>query len=69
MAKHQEIQHPISIPMEDPLIIHTTDNPFCSDPSCPCHRDPLLLAEIHQKVVQGLLTASEATRVVMGQQV
>ena len=68
MFKHREQQEPIVIPMEDPLL-HTTDNPFCSDPSCPCHRDPLLIAEVNQKVAQGLLTAGEATRVVMGQQV
>ena len=55
--------------MEDP-IIHTADHPFCSsDPSCPCHDSPELIAEVAQKVAQGLLTPAEATRLVQGQQV
>ena len=69
MAKHQEIQHPIPILMEDP-IIHTAEHPFCSiDPSCPCHDDPELIAEVHLKVEQGLLTPDEAARFVQGKQV
>jgi hypothetical protein len=54
MAKHYEHHDPI---------IQTQQNPFCSiDPSCPCHDDPELIAEITQKVEQGLLTPEEATR-------
>ena len=72
MARHHQQTYtsnglPIVL-MEDPLL-HTADHPFCSDLSCPCHRDHLLIAEVHQKVAQGLLTAGEATRVVMGLQV
>jgi hypothetical protein len=31
---------PIAIPMEDDLV-HTPQPPYCNDPACPCHSDPL----------------------------
>jgi hypothetical protein len=69
MAKQYEHHDPIVILMEGP-IIHTAGRPFCSiDPSCPCHDEPELIAEITQKIEQGLLTTDEATRLIMGQQV
>ncbi|MBV8694169.1 MAG: hypothetical protein JO183_01615 [Ktedonobacteraceae bacterium] len=63
------IQHPITIPMEDP-IIHTDERPFCAfDPfaDCPCHEDPILIDHVADQVTDGL-TPSEATRVVTGRQ-
>ncbi|MBV9706061.1 MAG: hypothetical protein JO125_01480 [Chloroflexi bacterium] len=63
-------QHPIAIPMEDP-IIHTDQRPFCAfDPfeDCPCHEDPILIDHVADQVTDGLLTPSEATRVVSGRQ-
>ena len=63
MRKHDQ---PIVIPMEDEPL-HTQQHPFCStDPTCPCHGDPELLSDVAQAVEQGLLTADEATRVVLG---
>ncbi len=62
---HQQEQIPIVIPMEDP-IIHTADQPFCSDPTCPCKEDPELIAEVAAQVEQGLLTHEEATQVIAG---
>lgn len=59
------IQHPIPIPMEDP-IIHTVEHPFCSDPTCPDKDDPELLAQVAQLVEDGLLTPEEATNYVLG---
>ena len=59
------IQPPIVIPMEDDQV-HTSDSPFCSDPTCPCHSDSLLLAEVCQQYEDGLLTADEATNYVLG---
>ena len=59
------IQHPIVIPMEDDLV-HIDHDSFCSDPSCPCHSDPTLIAEVNQQYQDGLLTADEATNYVMG---
>jgi hypothetical protein len=68
MAKHHE-QNPVVIPMEDD-IIHTADHPFCStDPTCGCHEDPELLAEVAAQVGQGLLTHEEATQVIAGKTV
>jgi len=65
MMARQHEQTPIVIPMEDD-ILHTQSHPFCSDPSCPCHEDPELLANVAQAVEQGLLTPAEATRLVEG---
>ena len=53
------------IPMEDDPM-HTPTNPFCFDPTCGCHESPLLIAEVHTYVSNGLLTPTEATRLVMG---
>ena len=61
------IEHPIPIPMEDDLV-HTDHDPFCSDPTCPCHEDPDLLAEVAQQVDVGLLNPAEATRLMQGRQ-
>jgi hypothetical protein len=64
LSQHEYI--PLVILMEDP-IIHTNDHPFCgSDPSCPCHRDSTLLAEVTVLVAQGQLTQEEATQVITG---
>ncbi len=63
MRKHDR---PIVIPMEDEPR-HTQQHPFCSsDPTCPCHEDPELLADVARAVEEGLLTPDEATCVVMG---
>lgn len=59
---------PIPIPMEDDLV-HTDHDPFCSDPTCPCHEDPDLLVAVSEQVEGGLLTPDEATRFVQGRQV
>jgi hypothetical protein len=63
-------QQPIVIPMEDDLI-HTADHPFCSidPPTCPCHEDHELIAEVAMQVEQGLLTSDEATQVIAGKTV
>ena len=58
---------PIVILMEDP-ILHTDTHPFCGDdPTCPCHRDVALLAEVAEAVAQGRLTQQEAAQVIAGQ--
>src|SRR5215469_13711609 len=54
-------QHPLIVLMVDP-IIHTDDHPFCSsDPTCGCHEDPELIAEVREAIKQGLITPEEAT--------
>jgi len=46
---------------------HTDDHPFCvTNPTCPCHEDPDLIAPIAQAVQDGLMTSNEATDYVMG---
>ena len=60
------LSYPIPIPMEDDLV-HTDHDPFCSDPTCPCHEDQTLLPAVSDQVKQGLLTTDEATRYVKGE--
>lgn len=55
----------ILIPMEDDAL-HTDTSPFCSDPSCLCHEDGTLIAQVAQAVSEGLLTPEEARNVVAG---
>lgn len=58
------------IPIEDGYLLHTLDNPFCPvDPSCPCHEDPILIAEVAQYVTNGEMTPEEATDFVNGRMV
>ncbi len=58
-------QQPFLVLMEDP-ILHTTERPFCGDPSCPCSEDPALIAEVNEAVKQGLITPEEATLIIQG---
>ena len=58
---------PIIVRREDDLI-HTSKNPFYTDPTYPDRVDPALLAEVAQQVTDGLLTALEATRTIQGRQ-
>lgn len=46
-----------------------TEHMFCSDPSCPCHEDKYLIAEVEEAYYEGELTAAEATRTVEGKMV
>ncbi len=57
---------PLVIPLEyDP--VHLAENCLYKvDPTCPCHEDQELIAEIAAKVEAGELTASEATAIVNG---
>ncbi len=58
-------QHPRIVLTEDP-IMHTTEHPFCGDPTCGCHEDPELIAEVYEAVKQGLITPEEATLIIQG---
>ena len=61
------IEHPIPIPMEDDLV-HTDHDPFCCDPSCPCHENSQAIEQVSDLVENGLMTSAEATRFVQGSQ-
>jgi hypothetical protein len=57
------------IPVEDE-ILHTSEKPFCFvDPTCPCHEDQTLIAEVTTFVEQGLMSPNEATDFVAGRTV
>lgn len=46
-------------------MFHDDGHPFCPvDPSCPCHEDQTLFAEVAQYVANGELTPQEATNFV-----
>ena len=58
----------IIVPMEDDLV-HTSDTHFfCADPTCPCHEDSILIAELAEAVEAGDLTPEQATSIVSGTQ-
>lgn len=58
---------PIVIEYEDAAdFVHGDGGSFCSDPSCPCHGDIDLLAELAEDLSNGLLTPEEATRIANG---
>lgn len=46
--------------------VHTPDNPFCDDPTCPCHEDPDNIEMVHQAYEDGIVTANDATDIVKG---
>ncbi len=55
--------------MEDEPV-HTDSHPFCSDPTCECRYDALLLQEyVYGPMERGELTKSEAARLRWGKQV
>ena len=55
----------IVIPMEDELE-HTEEYPFCFDETCYCHEDEEAIAVVFQAVLDGLISADEATDFVLG---
>lgn len=51
-------------------LLHPPEKPFCFvDPTCPCHEDQTLIAEVAAFVAQGLMTPDEATDFVAGKTV
>lgn len=51
--------------------IHHPPYFFCAtdDPTCPCREDQSLIAFVASEVEQGILSPSEATRIVQGRQI
>lgn len=57
------------VPSLDPLT-HITTQPFCKyDPACICHEDAENIGVVNEQVQDGLVTPSEATRIVKGTQI
>jgi hypothetical protein len=45
---------------------HTPENPFCEDPSCPCHEDTDNIGMVNQAYEDGIITSGEASDIVKG---
>jgi len=45
---------------------HTAQQPFCANPSCPCHEDQEAIDQVNTYIVDGLMTPKEATDFVFG---
>ncbi len=45
---------------------HTSEYPFCWNPTCPCHEDSEEINAVYQAVQDGLMTPEEATDFVLG---
>jgi hypothetical protein len=64
---HDPTPNPLPVVLMEDDLVHTASRPFCFiDDQCPCHEDPLLIAEVEQAVRDGLLTPDEATNLVAG---
>jgi hypothetical protein len=50
----------------DPLI-HTPDNPFCDDMSCPCHEDQESINDLTGYYQDGLASRDDADHIYRGQ--
>jgi hypothetical protein len=55
----------IPIVMEDALV-HTDEQPFCTDLECPCHTDSYLLDLVDQAVKRGFFSPAHATEIIAG---
>ena len=54
-------------PEDESDMLHRHGNPFCHiDPSCGCHEDSILIAEVAKFVANGEMTPQEATDFVNG---
>jgi hypothetical protein len=53
------------IPVDD--LVHTSENPFCGDLSCPCHGDPDAIGQLGEYYHEGLVSAEDADRIYRGQ--
>lgn len=60
---------PIIRTVGDDDIQHVAEQPFCSDPTCGCHEDQELIAEVVERVQSGELTPQQATDIVKGKYV
>ena len=63
----QQSQQPIPIPYENEAdLIHTSEHPFCGDPTCGCADDPILIGELAKHVASGDVTPNEAIYIMKG---
>jgi hypothetical protein len=57
------------IVIPDPQPLHTPEQPFCGDPTCPCTEDKDALTDLTQAITEGLLSADDATHIIKGKTV
>lgn len=69
MGRQSPQEPSIVFPVEVDELIHTDDQPFCPDGTCPCHEDQTLLNQVAEAVHHGLLLPGEAVRLVAGQMI
>jgi hypothetical protein len=50
-------------------VLHTDEHPFCCNDTCPCREDHEALTAVNTAVMNGLLTADEATAFIQGRTV
>ncbi len=46
--------------------VHTADNPFCDDMSCPCHEDQSATYDLNGYYSDGLVSRDDADRIYRG---
>ena len=64
------MQEGLAVLIRTDEIIHTDEEPFCGDESCPCHYDQQLYGEcILTPFMDGLMTFSEANALRWGENV
>lgn len=47
--------------------LHTSENPFCEDMSCPCHEDQNAVNTLNGHYQNGLVSREDADRIYRGQ--
>ncbi len=55
------------VPSDTP--VHTAENPFCGDTTCPCYEDPDNIEALNQAIQEGVITPEEATDIIKGRAV
>jgi hypothetical protein len=50
-------------------LLHTQENPFCGDPTCPCYEDEQNNELLAQAIKDGLITLDDATQIMKGKTV
>jgi hypothetical protein len=50
-------------------LLHTPEQPFCWDVTCPCHDDADAITAMNDAINEGIITADDATRIIKGETV
>jgi hypothetical protein len=58
----------MSQPIVPVFLIHTLEQPFCSQPACACHQNQVAVTALLAAIDQGALTIEEITTIPKGKQ-